>query len=186
MGSLDPHPYVVTLEALCVEAKAVALVRPDGPVVVEEHVIGEPPRPDRPTPPQVRYAWGWEPQRVLRWLRGPAPAPDQIQIASSSNAASAREAQDAANGLLGHVHHVVPVPRLVLRRSGVDEVLEELPAGWLLGPAGERIAFLRAVSGVRWVAIHEGISLAPVAMTVVEELVRPAPPPPRPWWRFWG
>ena len=174
MGSLDLRPYVVTLEQLCAEAEAIALVRPEGALIVEEHLIGEAPRPDRPTAPQVRYAWAWEPHTVLRWLRRPDGTSEQIQIGSASNAASARDAQDAASGLLGHVHHVVPQPRL-----------EGLPAEWVLGPQGERIAFLRAAHGARWEAIHQGLSLTPLASPTVEALLRPPTTPPRPWWRFW-
>lgn len=178
MGSLDPRPYELSLDSLVVEAEAIAAVCPDGEPEIDELVIGDAPQPDRPTPPQVRYRAAWEPHRVLAWLKAPRAPEARIWIAAASNEASARDAADEAHGLLGHVHHVVPVP-----------VLVGLPHEQLRGPAGERLVFLRRAPGAaeRWQALHGGLSLAREAQALVEaRLPVPTPAPRRPWWRFWA
>lgn len=163
MGSLDPHPYPVALSELCAGAEAIVLVRPDGEVELEEREASGPEG-------SVRYAWGWEPHVVLSWLKSPANALPRLWIAAASSRDAARDAQDRANGLFGHVHHVVPVP-----------VLTDVDPAWLR-TTGERIVFLRSLPGGRWESLHAEIALGPEASERVAALLRPAPEPRRRWW----
>ncbi len=135
MGATDPQLTIWSLEQLAA-SPVIALVRPDAPELrIEEH-----------TTSGVAYRLGFDRYVVERWLKGTGP--ERIEVASASNEASMRDARDQANGLLGHVEHVVPVHQL-------DAALAPHAAS-----SGPRIVFLEPVAQRPYREVAPGLALA--------------------------
>ena len=177
MGMLHYRADEVTLESLVTMASAIAVVHPAAPAErIEELTFGGG-EGAGPRPPAVRWARVWERVVVDEWLRPPLGAtPPLIEIDAPGNESSAREAHDAANGLSGHIHHVVMAPLLV----GVPEAWRSVdrrgPRIVLLSPAA------MSPASIRFVECRRGLGLPVEARAQVAALLpRPAPPPRRRW-----
>lgn len=170
MGMLHVHRESVSLASLIGAASGIALVRPAEPAqVVEEVTMGaDDGPPDRPRLPKVSYSLVYERFIVEEWLRTSNGGPETIEVASPRNETNARDAHDAATGMLGHMHHVVR-----------EFVLDDVPDDWKPGPDGRRIVFLVPASmeraSIRFSPLDGGLSLGPAALDAIRAAVATPP-----------
>ncbi|MBK9033156.1 MAG: hypothetical protein IPL61_18110 [Myxococcales bacterium] len=165
MGMLHIRPQAVALDELIAASRAIALVRPaDPPQRVVHHTLAA---IDAPGALAASYVEAYDRFEVIDWVRALPDAPTTIEVASPHNAASARDAQDAAHGMLGHVHHV-------LLQSVV-----EVPAAWRELPDERRLLFMAPVTWtpLRFGLVHDAV-LGPAALEPIRAAVAAATPPP--------
>lgn len=191
MGSLSYRRQPLALAQLVGSSSGIALVRPaDPPRVIEARTVTR----DPAVPPwlgaaSVAYNIAYDRYQVIEWLREPLAAPAVIEVAARENEASARDAHDAAMGMLGHVHHLVIEADL------------DVPAAWRDQPDDRRLLFLSPQPGPgtdtdkaaapppppRFALVH-GQVLGPAALDAVRALLPPPRAPRRParWPRIVG